>query len=110
MQNDYFVKTFQYISSLNLDSADPIDKKVAELMKDEVIYEKASQALRRRFVRGAETVEGIDRNARKTSIKREQKGGKYKYLIEGTDGSWNEPEERIWVVAMYALWQDSKKK
>ncbi|KKQ24698.1 MAG: hypothetical protein US39_C0014G0025 [Microgenomates group bacterium GW2011_GWC1_37_12b] len=35
-------------------------------------------------------------------------GGKFKYYIEGADGSWNEPDERIWVVAMYALWQKTK--
>jgi hypothetical protein len=108
--NNYFSKTVQYLSALNLETADPIDKKVNDLMNDEALYEKASQALRRRFVRGAEVVEGIDRDSRRTKMRREEKGGKYKYLIEGSDGSWNEPEERVWVVAMYALWQDSKKK
>lgn len=108
--NNYFSKTLQYLSALNLDTADPIDKKVNELINNEEAYEKASQALRRRFVRGADMVEGIDRNARHTRIRREEKGGKYKYLMEGADGSWAEPEERIWIVAMYALWQDSKKK
>lgn len=110
MINNYFVKTIQYLSTINLEHADPLDKKVNELVNDEKIYEKASQALRRRFVRGAEIVDGIDRGKRKTRIRREEKGGKYRYLIEGADGSWNEPEERVWVVAMYALWQDSKKK
>lgn len=110
MLNNYFVKTVQYISSLDLDNADPIDKKVHQLLSDEVVYEKASQALRRRFVRGAEIVDGIERGGRRMKIKREQKGGKYKYLIEGSDGNWNEPDERIWVVAMYALWQDLKRK
>lgn len=108
--NNYFAKTVQYLSTLNLETADPIDKKVNELINDEQAYEKASQALRRRFVRGAEVVEGIDRDRRHTRIRREEKGGKYKYLMEGVDGSWVEPDERIWVVAMYGLWQDSKKK
>ena len=107
--NNYFSKTVQYISSINLENADPIDKKVHELLNDEASYERASQALRRRFVRGADVVEGVERGGRETRIKREKKGGKYKYLIQGSDGSWNEPDERIWVVAMYALWQDSKK-
>ncbi len=110
MINNYFAKTIQYLSSIDLTNADPIDKKASELVNDEVKYEKASQALRRRFVRGAEVVAGIDRGGRKTGIRREKKGGKYSYLIEGADGSWNEPNERIWVVAMYALWQDSKDK
>ncbi|SRR4030042_2635007 len=110
MMNNYFVRTVQYLSTLNLESADPIDKKVNELVNNDIAYEKASQALRRRFVRGSQVVDGIDRGGRKTKIRREEKGKKYKYLIEGSDGSWNEPEERIWVVAMYGLWQDSKNK
>ena len=71
-------------------------------------YERASQALRRRFVRGAETVQGIDRGGRLMKIKRDKEGGTYKYFVEGGNGSWSHPEERIWVVAMYCLWQDSK--
>ena len=110
MRNNYFFKTAGYLSTININNADPIDKKVSELINHEENYEKASQALRRRFVRGALVVDAIDRENRATKIKRELKGGKYKYLIEGSDGSWHEPEERIWVVAMYALWQESKKK
>jgi hypothetical protein len=110
MINNYFAKTIQYLTSVDLNSADPLDKKINELINDEATYEKASQALRRRFVRGAEVVEAMDRSSRKTRIKRDRRGGKYSYLIEGADGSWNQPDERIWVVAMYALWQDSKKK
>ncbi len=110
MINNYFTKTIKYLGSVDLSSADPLDKKISELINDEVMYEKASQALRRRFVRGAGIVEAFDRSNRETRIRRDRRGGKYSYLIEGADGSWNEPEERIWVVAMYALWQDSKKK
>lgn len=108
--NNYFVKTAQYLSTLDLNSADAIDKKVHELLNNDGAYERASQALRRRFVRGADVVKGVERGGRETRIKRELKGRKYKYYIEGSDGSWVEPDERIWVVAMYALWQDSKKK
>lgn len=104
----YFQKTEEYIESLDLQSADPLDQKIAELLQDEAKYERASQALRRRFVRGAETVEGIDRGNRWTRIKREKDGGKYRYSVEGEDGTWSEPDERIWIVAMYALWQDNK--
>ncbi|HJY64786.1 MAG TPA: hypothetical protein VJ455_11570 [Ignavibacteria bacterium] len=46
---------------------------------------------------------------RKTSIRRERAGGKYIYKVQGADGNWVEPDERIWVVSMYALWQDSRK-
>jgi len=110
MVNSFFVKTVQYLTTINLEDADLLDKKVNELINDDIAYEKASQALRRRFVRGSQTVDGIDRNGRITRIRREDKGKKYRYLIEGADGVWNEPEERIWVVAMYALWQDFRKK
>jgi hypothetical protein len=106
----YFPKTSDYLNSIDIDQADPIDKKAMQLIKDEGAYERASQALRRRFVRGAAEVEGIDRGERHTSIKRKGSIGKYHYQLLGENGSWNEPEERIWVVAMYALWQDSKKK
>jgi len=105
-----FNKTISYISSLNLTSSDKLDQTVSKLLNDEVAYEKASQALRRRFVRGAEVVKAVDRGGRLTKIKREKVGGKYTYFVEGADGSWNTPDERIWIVAMYALWQGSKGK
>jgi len=108
--NNTFPNTSGYLSNLDLSGADKLDIIAKELLDDEVRYERASQALRRRFSRGAELVEGIDRGEKKTSIKREKRGGKYKYLVQGTDGAWNEPDERIWVVAMYALWQTSKRK
>ena len=102
---DYFQKTAVYLSSLDLANADPLEQKANELINDESVYERASQALRRRFSRGAVEVEGIDRGGRLTKIQREKIGGKYEYKILGTDGSWSTPEERIWVVSMYALWQ-----
>lgn len=104
-----FPKTKAYLETLDLANSDPLDRITQELLYDEARYERASQALRRRFVRGAQVVEGIDRGGRPTRIKRERVGGKYKYFVEGSDGSWNEPEERIWVVSMYALWQASKR-
>ncbi len=103
-----FPKTKSYLDSLNITGADPIDIIAKDLIYDEVKYERASQALRRRFVRGASIVEAIDRGERHTRIKREGVKSKYRYFVEGMDGSWNEPDERIWVVAMYALWQKHK--
>jgi len=105
---NYFPKASSYLQNLNLEGADPLDKKAFSLLQNENSYEKASQALRRRFVRGAVEVEGVDRGGRRTKIKREKAAGKYIYYIQGQDGNWFEPEERIWVVTMYALWQDSK--
>jgi hypothetical protein len=104
----YFPKATGYLATINTDSADALDKKAKTLLEDETVYERASQALRRRFVRGAMEVEGVDRGGRITKIKREKEGGLYKYFIQGADGNWFEPEERIWVVAMYALWQETK--
>jgi hypothetical protein len=104
-----FPKAKSYLENIDLATADPLDKITQELLYDEDKYERASQALRRRFVRGAEIVEGIDREGVRTKIKRDKQGGnKYRYYIEGKDGSWNTPEERIWVVSMYGLWQKSK--
>ncbi len=103
-----FPKSKSYLDSLDISNADRLDIVARELVNDDDRYERASQALRRRFVRGAEEVEGVDRGGRKTKIRREKQGGKYKYYVMGHDGSWNEPEERIWVVAMYALWQATK--
>lgn len=103
-----FPKAAIYISKLDLSQSDKLDNVVDSLFKDEAAYERASQALRRRFVRGAEFVQGMDRDNRKTRIKRERVGGKYKYFLEGADGSWNSPDERIWIVAMYALWQKNR--
>ncbi len=104
----YFAKASGYLQGLNMESADPLDKKAFALMQDEQLYEKASQALRRRFSRGATEVDGIDRNGRLTRIKRDRVGGLYEYFIQGGDGNWFKPDERIWVVASYALWQDTK--
>ncbi len=104
----YFPKASAYLKSLDMNTADAVDKKAYDLLSDEATYERASQALRRRFVRGAMEVDGIDRAGRRTRIKREKTGGLYNYFIQGSDGNWFEPEERIWVVAMYALWQDTK--
>lgn len=103
-----FPKAKSYLESIDLSTADRLDKITQELLYDENIYERASQALRRRFVRGAETVEGIDRGGVRTKIRRDKLRGKYRYYVQGRDGSWNTPEERIWVVSMYALWQKSK--
>ena len=105
---DYFTKAKAYLSALDSAKADPLDRKAKELIEDGVAYERASQALRRKFSRGAVNVESVDRGGRETSIKREKVGGKYRYMIQGADGNWFEPDERIWVVSMYALWQDSK--
>lgn len=105
----YFEKTLGYLNTIDMGSADPLDRKAYDLINNEDAYERASQALRRRFVRGAEQVEGMDRGGRITAIRREGDKGKYTYFVQGIDGNWNYPDERIWVVAMYALWQDAKK-
>lgn len=103
-----FPKATEYLVSLKVESADPLDKKAYQLLHDEVAYERASQALRRRFVRGAELVDGVDRGGRLTKIKRTPYGKSYRYVVQGSDGNWSQPDERLWVVTMYALWQDSK--
>lgn len=107
---DTFPKTLNYINSLDMTHADDLDKIAKELLENPNSYEKASQSLRRRFVRGAETVFAVDRGGRKTKIKRVGENGKYRYFIEGSDGSWSEPQERIWVVAMFALWQRNRRR
>ena len=106
---NYFKKAESYVSSLDMNTADSLDRKAHQLLNDEAAYERASQSLRRRFVRGATQVEGIDRSGRSAFIKREIKGAKFKYMVQGADGNWFEPDERIWVVSMYACWQDSKR-
>ncbi|MCS7092796.1 MAG: hypothetical protein NZM26_05630 [Patescibacteria group bacterium] len=106
----FFNRARKYIESISdINSADPLDKMVYKFFKDHKAYDRAAQALRRRFARGADVVEGIDRGGRRTRIKREINGGSYIYKIEGADGSWSVPEERIWVVAIYAVWQESRK-
>lgn len=103
-----FTKTKSYLDSLDMVTADKLDVLAKELLYDEEAYERASQALRRRYSRGANEVEGIDRGGRATKIRREKQGGKYKYFVMGKDGMWSSPEERLWVVAMYANWQNSR--
>jgi|SRR3989344_5698089 len=103
-----FPKARAYLESIDISAADPLDKIAKELIDSEEKYERASQALRRRFVRGASEVAVFDRGRRETSVKREGVKGNYKYFIKDAAGNWIIPEERIWVVAMYALWQTSK--
>jgi len=93
-----------------MQEADELDRTAFELLNDPNAYERASQALRRRFVRGASVVSGVDRGGRQTRIKRDRVGGSYVYYIEGADESWSTPDERIWVVAMYGLWQSKNTK
>ena len=104
-----FDKTLAYLNTLNINTADPLDAIAKKLLEDEDTYERASQSLRRRFSRGASVVKGIDLGERMTEIRREGYKGNYHYFVRGEDYNWNEPEERIWVVAMYGLWQGSKK-
>jgi hypothetical protein len=106
---DYFQKAAVYLASIDIGKADRLEQKANYLLNDENAYERASQALRRRFSRGASEVEGIDRGGRVTKIRREKVSGVYTYSILGSDGNWSTPEERIWVVSMYALWQDENK-
>ena len=100
-----FPKTSAYLQNLDDSKLEPLDKEAKRLLSNDAAYERASQALRRRYARGAEFVDAVDRGGRVTKIKRIKLAGVYRYYIEGADGSWNEPDERIWVVAMYALWQ-----
>lgn len=101
-----FPNAHNYLQGINSEEADELDITAYHLLNDPIKYERASQALRRRFVRGARVVKGIDRHGRETHIRREKLKGTYVYYVEGSDGSWSTPDERIWVVAMYALWQN----
>ena len=74
-----FPKTLSYLNSIEANSSDPLDQKAKQLLYDEEAYERASQALRRRFSRGAEVVEGVDKAGRYIRSKREKQGGKYHY-------------------------------
>ena len=67
-----FPQTKEYLDSIDINSADLLDQTAYDLIKDEDAYERASQALRRRFSRGAEQVNGIDRGDRHSKIKREK--------------------------------------
>lgn len=103
-----FPKAWAYLNTIDSETSDQLDMYAKKLMLDEKAYDRASQALRRRFSRGAQTIEAIDRGGRTTRIKRDISGGSYIYSIEGSDMSWSTPDERIWVVAMYCLWQEHR--
>lgn len=104
-----FPKTIDYLNNIDLAQADPLDKKAYELITDEDKYERASQALRRRFSRGASEVQGIDRGGRMVNITRNGANAHYNYSLQDNKGQWHTPEERIWIVSMYALWQDNNR-
>jgi hypothetical protein len=74
-------------------------------------FDKSLAFLNTLNISSADPLEALaKKNERLTKIRRDKKGGKYKYFIMGKDGMWTSPDERIWVVAMYALWQNNKNK
>lgn len=82
---------------------DELDGMVARLVGSYLDANRVRKAMDERFNKGAEFVVGIDRGGRLVRIKRIQERMKRRYLVEGRDGSWHEPEEKVWAMAMFEL-------
>ena len=100
-------KAYAYLKNLNMDGADPIDKSAWELVNDVRKWELVTKSINDRFITGVPTIPGIDRGGRLTKIKRVLRNDGRHYLIAGVDGSWSEPEEKVWVWAMVELQRKS---
>ena len=106
-----FPKAQSYINSLDLGRADELDRIVKELLDDGVVYERVDDVLGRKFRHGKDTASGMDRDGRLAIIRREVVAGRwFRYLIQGANGGWYEPEEKIWVLAMVELARRRKKR
>ncbi len=80
-----------------------MDKMVRRLVQSYGDANRVRKAMDERFNKGVRVVPAIDRNGRVTKIRRVGDLGKRRYQIEGTDGSWYEPEEKVWALAMFEL-------
>lgn len=99
-----FHKTKKYLMGLTK-GGDELDKMVARLVASYQDANRVRKALDERFNKGAQMVPGVDRGGRKTKIRRVGGIGARKYLIEGSDGKWYEPEEKVWAYAMFELYR-----
>ncbi|OGC93249.1 hypothetical protein A3D85_00445 [Candidatus Amesbacteria bacterium RIFCSPHIGHO2_02_FULL_47_9] len=102
-----FKKTLGYVTNLG-GGGDELDRMVAFLVNSYQDANRVRKALDERFNKGAEFVVGMDRGGRLVKIKRVMEYGKRKYLVEGTDGQWHEPEEKVWAMAMFELGRSNK--
>ena len=106
-----FPKARDHVNKLDLSRADELDRIVKELLDDGVLYEKTDDVLGRKFRHGKDTAAGMDRDGRTALIRRENVNGRwFRYLIQGANGVWYEPEEKIWVLAMVELARRRKKR
>lgn len=97
-----FKRASEYVDKLS-GTGDALDRMVAKLVRSYQDANRVRKALDERFNKGALFVVGIDRGGGLTKIKRVGPEGRRRYLIEGKDGSWYEPEEKIWAMAMFEL-------
>ena len=107
MPMGYFRKTKDYVDKLG-EMGDDLDRMVVGLVKSYQDANRVRKAMDERFNKGAEFVVGVDRGGRLVRIKRIQERMKRRYLVEGLDGSWHEPEEKVWEMAMFELGRRKK--
>ena len=107
MPMGYFRKTKDYVDKLG-GRGDDLDQMVAKLVNNYLDANRVRKAMDERFNKGAEFAVGIDRGGRLVRIKRVQERMKRRYLVEGQDGSWHEPEEKVWALAMFELGRRKK--
>ena len=96
-------KSAAYLKSIDITKADPLDQLAWELLNDVHRWELVTKSINDRFIKGMETIPGVDRGGRITKIRRVMKPDGRHYLIQGRDGSWTEPDEKVWVWAMVEL-------
>ena len=96
-------KAYGYLKSLDMAGADPVDKTAWELLNDVKRWELVTKSINDRFIRGLETIPGVDRGGRLTKIRRTWANDGRHYQVLGRDGNWAEPDEKVWVWAMVEL-------
>ncbi len=100
-----FPSAVKYLESLP-EKTDPLDIVAWDLLCRRKVMERAAAAMEKKFEKGAEFVNGVDRGGRKTRIK---KDGDL-FLIEGADGGWYQVAESVWVWAMVEVEKLLRKK
>ncbi|HJZ04441.1 hypothetical protein A2634_03065 [Candidatus Amesbacteria bacterium RIFCSPHIGHO2_01_FULL_48_32] len=105
-----FPKAQNYLDTVDWMRADELDRIARELLNDGAFFERVDDVLGRKFRHGKTETTGMDRDGRLAKIRRETLQGKwFRYMIEGANGQWYEPEEKIWVLAMVELFRRRKK-
>lgn len=94
----------EYLASVD-GTGDNLDYVARHLLSDREDRERVQVELDHRFDSGAAQIAVIDRGGKQIWIRREGSKNGFKYLC-GEGGNWSEPDDLIWILAMFQLARD----